>query len=304
MTEDIKIFNKRKSIFADMSLLLVALSWGGGFVVVKNALDDMTPLWLMAIRFTLGFIVMGVIFNKNLRKITRRDLKAGLIIGVFLFLAYGTQTIGLKYTTAGKQAFLTGINVVIVPFLVWALSKKYPGWQSILGAALSLIGIGLLTLQGGFSMNIGDVLTIICAIFFAAHIVSVGFFAPDCDPIAISIVQAGFAAFVFIICALAFEKVPTKINGNVTFAITYLVLFSTVMAILIQNIAQKYTPSTHAAIVLCLESVFGTILAVLILKDVFTISMIIGCIFIFSAIIITETKLSFLKLNKQKTKAQ
>lgn len=295
MNENNSAFDRKKSLAADTSLLLVALFWGGGFVVIKHALDDITPLWMMAIRFSIGFAVMGIVFNKKLRKLSLKDLKAGIIIGIFLFLAYATQTVGLQYTTAGKQAFLTGVNVVIVPFLVWGLNKKYPGWHAIAGAFLSLVGIGLLTLQGGASINLGDALTLVCALFFACHITSVGYFAPESDAIGISVVQAGVAAIIFIISALIFEPVPRSINQNVTFAITYAVLFSTVAAILIQNIAQKYTPSTHAAIILCLESVFGTILAVLILKDVFTVYMILGCALIFCAIIITETKLEFLK---------
>lgn len=298
MSENVKDFDRKKSIFADLSLLLVALSWGGGFIVVKNALADISPMWLMAIRFTFGFLAMAIVFHKNIIKINRKDLKAGLIIGVFLFLGYATQTVGLKYTTAGKQAFLTGTNVVIVPFLVWIITKKHPGWHSIIGAVLTLIGIGFLTLQGGFSINLGDALTLVCAVFFAAHITAVGYFAEDSDSIAISVVQAGVAAVIFIIGALLFEPMPKNINGNIKFAITYLVLFSTVGAILIQNIAQKYTPSTHAAIVLSMESVIGTILAVIILKDVFTPLMVVGCVFIFAAIIITETKLSFLRINK------
>jgi drug/metabolite transporter (DMT)-like permease len=300
MGEKIINYDRKKSVLADLSLLLVALSWGGGFIVVKNALADITPMWMMAIRFSFGFLAMAIVFHKNLIKISKKDLKSGLIIGVFLFLGYATQTIGLQYTTAGKQAFLTGTNVVIVPFLVWFITKKHPGWHSIVGALLTLIGIGLLTLQGGFSINVGDGLTLICAVFFAAHITSVGYFAADCDSIAISVVQAGVAAIIFVIGALIFEPMPKNINGNIEFAITYLVLFSTVGAILIQNIAQKFTPPTHAAIVLSMESVIGTILAVIILKDVFSFTMVIGCFFIFAAIIITETKLSFLKLTKTK----
>lgn len=298
MSEVVNTFDKKKSIIADLSLLLVALFWGGGFVVIKGAIDDITPLYMMAIRFTFGFIVMSLVFFKKFKKITKQDLKSGCIIGLFLFLAYATQTIGIKYTTAGKQAFLTGVNVVIVPFLVWIISRKFPGWHAMAGAMLSIIGIGLLTLQGGASINIGDTLTLICAVFFAAHITSVGYFAPDADPIVLSIVQTGVAAVIFIITAAIFEPFPKNIGSNVAVSISYLVICSTVLAILIQNTAQKYTPSTHAAILLCMESVFGTLLAVLILKDVFTPSMIVGCVCIFAAIIITETKLSFLKRNK------
>jgi drug/metabolite transporter (DMT)-like permease len=295
MDEQQTKFDTRKSLYADLSLLLVALFWGGGFVIIKDALNDLTPLWLMALRFSFAFILMGIVFYKNLLRISKKDLLSGCLIGIFLYAAYATQTVGLQYTTVGKSAFITGVNVVIVPFIYMVVMRKSPGWFSFAGAILAVIGLGLLTLTDGFAMQWGDTLTLFGAFFFAAHIFTVGYFAPDADAIGLSIIQTGAAAIFLLLSALIAEPIPKAIPVSAWTAIGYTVLFSTIGAVLIQNIAQQYTPSTHAAIILCLESVFGAVLGVIFIPgEYFTTRMIIGCVLIFMGIITTETKLSFL----------
>ncbi len=284
-----------KMYLADASLIMVAFFWGGGFVVIKDALDDITPLYMMAIRFVLAFALMALVFFRYLRQISRQDLRAGLLIGVLLFSAFAIQTIALQYTTAGKQAFLTAVYVVMTPFLYWAVAKKAPDKYSLAGAFLAFFGIGFLTLQGGLSIGIGDSLTLVAAFFFAAHIVAVGQFAPSGNVILLAIIQTGVAAAVFAVMALLFEPWPTAITSRAAFSIGYQVIFSTMAAILIQNIAQKYTTSTHAAIAMSFEAVFGVLLALVFLGEALTFRIIIGCILIFIAIITTETKLSFLQ---------
>jgi drug/metabolite transporter (DMT)-like permease len=293
--------NKRKSILADMSLLLVAIVWGGGFIAVKGALDSVAPFYLMAMRFGISVIIMLLIFRKKVRLITKNDLKIGTVIGLLLFLGFTAQTIGMKYTTAGKNAFLTGTNVIIVPFLYWIISKRKPDAYSLISTFLCFIGIGMLTLDGGIHIGFGDSLTLLCSVFFAAHIVSVGFFAEKVDPILLVIIQLGAAAVFSLIAALIFEPMPKSLNSDTIFAIGYLAVFSTMLAFIIQNVAQKYTTSTHAAIILCLESVFGSVLSVIMLNEIFTSKMIIGCLTIFMAIITTETKWNFLKKKKIST---
>jgi len=294
----IKIEIRKKSILADISLLLVALVWGGGFIAVKGALDSITPFYIMAMRFGISVIIMLFIFRKKIKQITKNDLFVGTGVGLLLFLGFAAQTVGMNYTTAGKNAFLTGTNVVIVPFLYWAISKKRPDAYSLISAFLCFIGIGMLTLGEGLTLSLGDSLTLVCAVFFAAHIVAVGFFAQKVDVILLVIIQLGVAAVFSIIAALIFEPMPQPLNSNTIFAIGYLGIFSTMIAFLTQNIAQKYTSSTHAAIILCLESVFGSILSVLMLHEIFTSKMILGCLTIFIAIITTETKWNFLKIKK------
>ncbi|MBZ9625072.1 DMT family transporter [Clostridium sp. FP2] len=290
--------DKKKSILADMSLLLVAIVWGGGFIAVKGALDSVTPFYIMAMRFGISAIIMLLVFRKKIKHITKNQLAVGTLVGLLLFLGFAAQTIGMKYTTAGKNAFLTGTNVVIVPFLYWIISKRKPDSYSLASAFLCFIGIGMLTLDGGIHIGLGDGLTLICAVFFAAHIVSVGFFTQKVGAITLVIIQLGSAAVFSLIAALIYEKVPAQMNSDTIFAIGYLAIFSTMFAFIIQNVAQKYTSSTHAAIILCLESVFGSILSVIMLNEVFTSKMVIGCITIFLAIITTETKWDFLKTKK------
>ncbi len=296
-----KNIDKKKSFLADMSLLLVAIMWGGGFIAVKGALDSITPFYIMAMRFSISVIIMLIVFRKKVKHITKNELKVGTLVGLLLFLGFAAQTIGMQYTTAGKNAFLTGTNVVIVPFLYWVISKRRPDSYSLVSAFLCFIGIGMLTLDGGIRIGLGDSLTLICAVFFAAHIVSVGFFTEKVDAISLVIIQLGAAAVFSIIAALIYEPIPQVLNSDTIFAIGYLAIFSTMIAFIIQNVAQKYTTSTHAAIILCLESVFGSVLSVLMLNEIFTSKMVLGCLTIFIAIITTETKWDFLKRKKIST---
>ncbi|MCT4595339.1 MAG: DMT family transporter [Anaeromicrobium sp.] len=292
----------KKWLYADLSLVLVALVWGSTFVVIKDTLSHAKPLGFMALRFILATVILGGIFNKKLRQSNKSEIRAGAIIGVILYLGLLIQTIGLIYTTASKQAFLTAVYVVIVPFLVWIIYKKPPDSYSIIGAILALIGIGFLTIDGSFrvdSLNKGDMLTLCCALFFAGHIVSIGYFAKDMEPIVLSIVQFGVTALLFLVSALIVEGSKYILQPNTLKAALYLALVGTVFAYTVQNVAQKYTSSTHAAIILSLESVFGTILGVYILGEIMTREMIIGCIVIFVGIIITETKLEFIKVKRE-----
>lgn len=295
-----KLAEKKRSLVADLSLLLVAVIWGSGFVAVKNALNSVTPLYMMAMRFGIAFVLMSIVFWRNLKKINKNELIGGSVIGVFLFTAFAAQTIGLQYTTAGKQAFLTGTNVVMVPFLYWLINKKRPDKFSVIAAFLCFVGIGMLTLDNNLSINLGDSLTLLCALLFAFHIVSTGFFAENLNPIVLTIVQMGVATVLSVLSALIFEPTPQVLSSYGIFAVFYLGIFSTLICFLIQTTAQKYTTSTHAAIILSMESVFGSLLSVLLLGEKFTLKMFLGCVIILSAIITAETKWEFLKKSGKK----
>lgn len=289
---------KNKSFYADLALLIVAFVWGAGFVASKEALSITKPFYMMAIRFSMSFFLLSICYIKKFKTFKLKDIKNGTIVGIFLFLAFAAQTVGLQFTQAAKQAFLTGTNVVMVPFLYWIISKKRPDIYSITSAFMCLVGIALLTLQNGIYINLGDSLTLLCAVFFALHIVSVGHFTKSTDPIVLTLIQFMVAAILSIIVALFTEPIPGPFTTRGILALLYLGIFSTLVAFLLQNIAQKHTSSTHAAIILCTESVFGSILSMLILGEKFTLEMFIGCIIIFTSIIISETKLEFLKKNK------
>ncbi|MFY9278440.1 MAG: DMT family transporter [Caldicoprobacterales bacterium] len=294
----------KKMILADLSLLLVALFWGGGFVAVKEAINSITPFYMIAIRFGIASLILLAIFWKRFKNINWQDIKISIIVGIFLFLAFSAQTTGAQYTTAGKQAFLTAVNVVIVPFLTWILYKNELDAYSIIASVFCLIGVGFLTLKDGLSINIGDFLTLVCAFLFAVHIALLGEYAKKVDTIVLSIIQMATASVLALVCALFTEPVPESLPANAYFSMVYMIIFSTMLAFMIQTIAQKYTTANHASLILCLEAVFGSVLAAIFLGDVFTPSMIIGCGLIFIGIIIAETKLKFLQSNKKEAEVK
>lgn len=292
--------NMKKSLFADMSLILVAIIWGSGFIIIKNALDYMNPIYLMVLRFTLSSVLMAIIFWKKFKNINTEDLKAGIIIGIFLFLAFLFQTVGLQYTTVSKQAFITASNVVMVPFILWFIIKKTPDIYEIAAAILCFVGIGILSLEGGLVIGLGDGLTLICAVFFALHIISIGYYSKKHDPILLTIIQFGVAAVFSFLVAFVLKVEFTPITKEIATTMFFLAVVSTILAFGIQNVAQKYTTSTHAAIILSLGSVFGSLFSVWLLSERFTFKLFMGCIIIFIAIITAETKWKFLQGNKAK----
>lgn len=284
----------RKSIYADLSLGLVAIIWGSSFIFMKNTLDYIGPVHIIALRFTIAPIILSLIFFKKLKTIKVADLYAGSIIGLVLFIAFITQTIGLQYTTVSNQAFITTSNVVIVPFLYWFISKNKPGIFEIIAVILCFIGIGVLSIEKNFTVGAGDLLTMVCAVFYAFHIVSVGIYAEKHDPIILTIVQFAVVGILSIIVSLIMKTPLNPLNKEVVFSIIYLTIIGTIVAFGIQNIAQKYTSSTHAALILSTESVFGSIFGIIILKEILTLKLFIGAILVFSSVIIAETKLNFI----------
>ena len=292
---------KKRALIADLGLLITALVWGSGFVAVKNALDSLSPMNIMVFRFGIATILTTLFFYKKVVKVEKKDLLPGILIGLFLFLGFATQTIGLQYTTAGKQAFLTGTNVVMVPFIFWLISRQQPDKYSIIAAFLMLAGIGFLTLDHQFSiaLNFGDVLTLICALFFACHITLVGYFAKKYDPIKITVIQFGTACLLSLLWMFTIEGGKLMVPSSGLNEVLFLGVFSTFVAFVIQNVAQKYTNPSHAALILSLESFFGSLLSILLLGEVFNSTMIVGSVIIFLAIITAETKWSFLKGGKE-----
>jgi len=282
----------RKIIIADITLALVAFMWGIGFVAMKDALRTFPPYWLLTIRFSGSFLLMLVIFKNRLKKLTALDVRAGMLAGIFLFLGFAFQTVGLNYTTASKQAFITGTYVVIVPFLAWAVKKAFPGYVSFVASFLCFIGLALLTLEWSknpfATANKGDLLTLLCAFFFACDIILVEYFVQRMDPLVFATLKVGAAAALSFICALSFEDWPSFMPPRVWLNIVYVILFCTVFAYSAQNMAQKFTPSTHASILLSLESVFGALSGIILLGELFTPQMILGSVLIFIAILLTE----------------
>lgn len=284
-----------KSYLGDIMLLFVALIWGFGFVAVKIGLNNgMDPFFLLFLRFSVAGLALIPFQIKNIRSLSLSTWKRGGILGIFIFLGFAFQTIGLNYTTTSKNAFLTGINVIIVPFLTWLFTKKKVDTYSIIASFLCMIGIGFLTLNDSLTINIGDFFTIICAFMFAVHIALTSIIAKEESALTMVFIQMIIGAILSLLFSLIFKE-SLLVNSSSFMAILYLGIFSTLIGFLLQLLGQRYSQASKAAILLSTESLFGAILAILIFKDSFGIQMILGGILIFSSIFISETKLSFLK---------
>lgn len=287
----------KKSLIADISLLLVAFIWGGGFIAAKIALSSVTPFYLLSFRFLCSGLLITIIFFNKMKKINKKSILSGIIIGTFLYVGQALQTVGLKYTTAGKQAFLVASYTVLVPFISWILTKKKPTINSVLAGFLTLVGIGLLSLQQNLSIGYGDGLTLLFALVFAFQIVFIGIYVKNIDPIHLTAIQLLTAGSLTLISALIFEPNISIVDNKAIMGILYLVIFNTTIAFSIQNIAQKYTSDTHTSILISLESVFGCLLSIILLGEVFTKRMVIGCIIIFAAVILSKTSINSFKSN-------
>ncbi len=196
---------------------------------------------------------------------------------------------------------MTTIYVVLVPFLGWGFTKQRPDNYSVISAVIAIVGIGLLSLQGDLTINIGDVLTLICGVCYAIHMIFIGRFSSYQDPVLLTVLQLATAAVLSWICAPfmdgAFPFPGLAIRGVIP-SMVYLGLLSTMVAFLLQNVCQKYTSPSTTALLLSLESVFGAFFSFLFLKEILSPRMFVGCVLIFFSIILAETKLDFLKKKK------
>lgn len=282
-----------KRYIGDGMLLITAIVWGSGFVVTAIALEHLSAFQVMAGRFVLATIILSVLFGNKFKTFTKSVIWKGAVIGAILYIGFVLQTVGLEYTTPSKNAFLTAVNVIIVPLIGYFIYKRKIDRHEMLGSIIAVIGIGFLSLQGSFTINIGDALTLLCAIAFAFDIFYTNFFVQKEDALSLTIVQFITASFLSVTVMFAIGDVPTSLGKEAILSIIYLGIFSTTLAYVFQNIGHKYTTATRAAIILSTEALFGTILSVLILKEVLTTKMIIGAILIMAAILITELKPAF-----------
>ena len=281
-------------------LFCSALIWGTSFFIMKNALDAVPVFFLLAIRFTAGAVLLALVCWKRWKAFTPDYLWRGAIMGGFLCLAYSVQTFGLMGTTPSKNAFLTAVYCVLVPFLYWIAVKKRPDRYNILAAVLCVAGVGLVSLTNDFTITWGDGLTLVCAFFYAAHIVAVAKVSPAKDIYLLTVFQFAFAALYAWICGALFQELPptSVISSDLIIQMAYLVVMATTVALLFQNVGQVWSDPSSAAVILSLESVFGVLFSVLFYGDPVTGQLLAGFALIFVAVVCSETKFSFLRKKK------
>ena len=278
-------------------LFAAAFIWGSSFFVMKNTLDALPVQYLLALRFTTGAVLLGALCGRKWRRCTADYLWRGAIVGGLLYLAYSIQTYGLAQTTPSKNAFLTAVYCVLVPFLYWAAARVRPDRYNVLAAALCVAGVGLVSLSGDLTVALGDALTLACALFYAAHIVAVAKLSPGKDIYLLTAFQFAFAALYAWVGGALTETFPAQAlsRQEVLLPLLYLGVMATTVALLFQNVGQVWSDPASASVILSLESVFGVLCSVLLGTDRVTPRMAAGFVLIFIAVVCSETKFSFLR---------
>ncbi len=284
------------SIIAPLALLAATIIWGVAFVVVKNEVHNVGAVYMIAFRFTVAAAFLALVFIPRYKNMTKKTWIHGLIVGALLFTAYAFQTIGAKYTTAGNSAFLTALYVVLVPLLGALIFRKKPDLLDFICAIIAIIGIGFISLSG-FSVNKGDVLTVICSLFFALHIIALSSFTKTDDICLLTMLQFLFAAALAWIVAPvydgAFPLAAVKNSGTI-FAMLFLGILSSGFAYLCQSFGQKYTKAAASAVLLSMESVFGALAGWLWGDESMSPMFIVGAVLMLIALVSGQTGLSFI----------
>ena len=290
-----------KRYIAESGLLLIGILWGMGFVTVKIGLNaGMNTFYLMWLRFLGSFVLLSILFRKKIKKVSKDDLKAGVILGIIQYFGYVFQTYGAANTTVGKNAFFTAINVIIVPYIFWILNKKRPDIFSFSASIICLIGVGIMSIDGNLSfthLNKGDVMTIISAFFFALQVAYTGYFGRKVHPMNLVLLQMLVGGLLFAGTQFATsglrEVIP--LHGETLMAIIYLVVFSTAIPMMLQIYCQRLTTATKASILMSTESMFAPVFAFFILGEMMTLRVALGAIFILFSVVVSETKLGLVK---------
>jgi drug/metabolite transporter (DMT)-like permease len=250
-----------KKIMAAGLLIAATFFWGVTFVTVKDAISKAPVFAFLAQRFILAFIFLLVPLPFMRRKLTRRSLSGGLVLGLLLFGGFAFQTLALKYTSASNTAFLTGLNVVLVPLIQAILLKKGLRLPVMASALLAFAGLYLLCAGGGLRFNHGDGLGFVCAVFIAVHILCTGVYAGTCDTYWLTAIQIGAIGFLSLTVSLCSgDPVFTWYPGIIK-ALVICVFFATIFAFLVQTTMQRYITASSTAVIFCMEPVFAALTA-------------------------------------------
>ena len=287
----------RSPLFWKLMLVSMALIWGYSFFVMKDIVATMPAFLLLVCRFIPAAIIMLVIFRKRVaRCLDARHVGIGVAMGVVEWAAYALQTLGLVETTAGKNAFLTGTYCILVPFIAFLISREKLTRYNLGAAVLCLAGIGLVALDS-LSINRGDLLTLAGAAFFALQIALVSKYGQDLDVNVMTFWMFVTVGTLSAVTSFAVEPaMPASAwTPSLVMALAFLAVFCTCVALLVQNLALAHVPPATGSLLLSLESPSGVFFSVVFTGEVLTGRLLLGFALIFLSIVVSETKLAFLR---------
>jgi drug/metabolite transporter (DMT)-like permease len=273
---------------AESYLLSITIIWGSTFVLTKFILENASPFVYVSLRFFTASLIIAALFYRRLRTISKDGIAKGLVLGVLLFIGFMLQTIGMKFTTASKSAFITGLMVVFTPIFQLVIERKAPKMGNILGVMLVACGLYLLTSPKGSEFNIGDALTLVCAILFSIYTVYLGIYGKDHDPAHLTFVQFASTALLASIAIPFFEMAHLILTSDFLLNLAYLAIMPTVVALYVMAKYQKYTTPTRSAIIYSMEPPIAAVFAFFLIGEQIGIYGIIGGTLILAGLIISE----------------
>lgn len=263
---------------ANFMLLLVTVFWGSSYLFMKMGLVVVQEFNLIALRFGIAFLLSGLVFRRRLIHADYKTIKYAFLLGSILFSVFASVTFGVKSTSASNAGFLVSLTVIFVPLLIAILLRKMPEKKIILGVLLALTGIGFLTLKNQFTINSGDFLSILGALFYAIHIIVTGKLTKDVDSITLGVLQLGFTAAWGLLFSIFLETPQLPSTTETWVSVLGLVVSS--IGFVVQTTAQKYTAPTHTGLLFSLEPVFAALFAFAFAGEILTAKGYLGAILI------------------------
>ncbi|MGN0047152.1 MAG: DMT family transporter [Eggerthellaceae bacterium] len=275
-------------------LIAATIIWGGNFVVSKFAVDAAGATWVVGIRFLIAGLLMALLLAKRLSRHLTKDLvRAGCIIGLFSFLGYWTQFLGLEGTTPAKNAFLSACYCVTVPFIWWVVVRRSPTKKNLAAAAICVAGMALVTLEGDLSVTWGDGVSILSAFMYGAEIVVIALYIRDYDVLSVTTIQMITSGILGCILGAFTHEPPTAAllaDPGFLAAMAYIILLASCFASTAQNLAQTHVPPAEVSLLFALESVFGTLFSVIFYGEALTLKLVAGFILIFVGILVSQLR--------------
>jgi drug/metabolite transporter (DMT)-like permease len=286
-----------RSVKAHILLVLVTLVWGATFVQIKDALRDISPLLFNAVRITLASALLALFYRRDLAAMSRAAVRAGVLVGIPLWLGFSFQTTGLRLTTPSKSAFLTGFSVILVPVLLALVWRKKVNAWTVAGVFIAFVGLYFMTVPAANgsgwnldSINRGDLLTIGCAVMFALQIIFMGRAMRKHRFEGVATVEAITCAAMMWASIPVLEHAHALWSGRVIAAILVTGILGTGAAFTIQAWAQQFTPPTHTALIFLLEPVFAWITSYIVLHERLGMRAGAGAVMILGGIVVSEIK--------------
>ncbi|RXJ82397.1 DMT family transporter [Arcobacter sp. F2176] len=277
---------------ADFLLLTVAIAWGVTFLMVQDAIKSVPVYAFLFWRFGIATILMAIIAYKYFDKLNKQTILYGVILGCFLFSAFATQTFGLAYTKSSIIAFLTGLNVIIVPFLAYVVFKEHVRKMVFISSLIAVCGLYLLTMSGSLSLGKGEVLGIICALLFALQILFTDKYSKRVNVYLLVLFQFITVTILSLLFSLSLDSVTFDLNFNNTFlkALIITSIFATVYAFLIQTYMQQFTTPTKTAVIFSMEPVSAGVYGYFVGNELLSSIQLFGATLIIFALLLAEIK--------------